>query len=275
MIESIKIGKQMLEQIFDGAAESYNRVGPSIFTQFGEHLVERMSLKPGMRVLDVATGTGAVLLPAARRAGQEGHVIGIDLSGAILRQAEQNARVAGLTNVAFRKMDAEHLDFPDRTFDAATCAFAIFLFPDMNGAMREIYRVCKPGGYFGVTVFNRTAELFAPAIGLFIQLCAAYKINIWQTTHEVAYAPEEIETLFKQFGFRSIKTKSEANDIVYASADDWWEFLLTGGSRATIMGMDEKVRARFKDEYFTKLCPMFSQDGLHVSVPIVYAVAQR
>jgi len=275
MDESLNIGKQIVEQIFDGAAESYNRVGPSIFTQFGERLIAYMSLKPGMSVLDVATGTGAALLPAARQIGREGHVTGIDLSGAILKQAERNARAAGLTNVTLRKMDAENLDFPDRTFDAVICAFAIFLFPDVNAALREISRICKPGACLSVTVFNKTIELFAPAFGLFSQTCAAYKIHILQTTHHVAYAPEEIETLLKQSGFHSIKMKVEANDIVYAKVDDWWEFLLMGAARATIMGMDEKVRARFKEDYFARLRPLFRQDGLHVSMPVVYVVAQQ
>ena len=75
--------KQMIEQMFDDAAKSYNRTGPSIFTQFGTRLIEQMPLTPDARVLDVATGTGAVLLPVARRVGSEGHVTGIDLSGAI------------------------------------------------------------------------------------------------------------------------------------------------------------------------------------------------
>jgi ubiquinone/menaquinone biosynthesis C-methylase UbiE len=75
----------MIEQMFDDAAASYGRTGPRIFTQFGLRLAEQMPLKPGMRALDVATGTGAVLLPIARRVGSEGHVSGIDLSGVILQ----------------------------------------------------------------------------------------------------------------------------------------------------------------------------------------------
>ena len=58
-----------------------------------------MQLKPGMRVLDVATGTGAVLLPAVRRVGAEGHITGIDLSSLILQEAERVVHVEGLTNV--------------------------------------------------------------------------------------------------------------------------------------------------------------------------------
>ena len=266
--------KQMIEQLFDGAAKSYDRIGPSIFTQFGARLVERMPLTHGARVLDVATGTGAALLPAARRVGSEGHVCGIDLAGAILQEAESAVRMAGLTNVELRKMDAEHLEFPDQVFDAVTNAFSIFLFPNIEAALREMYRVCKPGGYVGVSIFDKTPPPFNPGLPILFQQIMAYQTGVMMP-QPLTYAPEELEALLSRFDFRSIETHSETNDIIYASIEDWWEFLLTIGPRLTILGMDEETRARFKDEYLLKLRPMLAQDGLHISVSVVYAVAQR
>jgi O-methyltransferase/aklanonic acid methyltransferase len=154
--------KQMIEQLFDGVAASYDRTGPGIFTRFGTRLVKQMPLPPGTRMLDVAIGKGAVVLPGARRVGPEGHVTGIDLSGGILQEAERAVRAEGLTNVELRKMDAEHLEFRDETFDVVTCAFALFLFPDMEAALREMYRVSKPGGYIGISIFGKTPPPFNP-----------------------------------------------------------------------------------------------------------------
>ncbi len=274
MPEPMVATKQMIEQIFDGAATSYDRTGPSIFTQFGTRLVEQMPLTPGARVLDIATGTGAVLLPVARRVGSEGHVTGVDLSGTILQEAERAVRAEGLTNVELRKMDAEHLEFPDQTFDVVICAFGLFLFPDMEAALREMNRVSKPGGYTGVSIFGKAPPLFNPGWPILFQQIAAYQVGV-RMPQPIAYAPEEVEALLSQFGFRSIEIRSEANDIIYASAEDWWAFQLTLGTRATILRMNEETRARFKDEYLAKLRPMFRQDGLHLSVAVVYAMAQR
>jgi ubiquinone/menaquinone biosynthesis C-methylase UbiE len=266
--------KQVIEQLFDDAATSYNRTGPSIFTQFGTRLVEHTPLRPGARVLDVATGTGAVLLPAARRVGSEGHVTGIDLSGAILGEAERASVTEGLTNVALRKMDAEHLDFPDQTFDAVICAFSLFLFPDMEAALREMYRVSKPGGSIGISMFGKTPPPFNPGWPILLQQFEAYQGWV-RMPQPIAYAPEEVEALLSRSGFRSIEIRSETNDIVYASPEDWWAFQLTLGPRPTILRMDVETRARFKDEYLAKLRPMARQDGLHLSVTVVYAMAQR
>ena len=156
--------KAMIEQMFDSVATSYDRTGPSIFTQFGARLVEHVPLTSGASVLDVATGTGAVLLPAARLVAPAGRVTGVDLSETILEEAEGAAHRAGLTNVELRKMDAEHLDFPDHSFDIVSCAFAFFLFPDKEAALSEMYRVCKPGGYIVVSTFDKPPPAFESCI---------------------------------------------------------------------------------------------------------------
>lgn len=274
MPELPKATKPLIEQIFDDAAGTYDNVGPSIFTHFGKRLVEHMHLAPGMRVLDVATGKGAALIPAAHRVGPEGRVVGIDLSDAIIQEAEHAVRMEGLTNVELLKMDAEHLEFPDQSFDAVTCSFALFFFPDIEAALREMYRVCKPGGCLAITYFNKTPPPFSPGFPILIQQLIAYRVGM-QTPQPISHTPQEVEALLNRLGFRLIEINNEINDIIYKSGEEWWSFLLTLASRASIMGMKEEMRARFKEEYLAKLRPMFGQDGLHMSLAIIYALAKR
>jgi O-methyltransferase/aklanonic acid methyltransferase len=262
--------KKCMEQIFDAAAESYDRVGPSIFTQFGNRLVEKLPLVTGAKVLDVATGKGAVLIPVAQRVGPTGHVIGIDLSRGILQETERNLSKFGLTNAELCKMDAEHLEFPDQTFDFVTCAFALFLFPDMKGALSEMNRVCKPGGCISLTFFGK--PMFNPSLPILAQQFMAYGIQV-QVPNQIAYMPDEVKALLSLFS--AVETYTETNDVVYASLDDIWAFLLTLPTRSTIMGMNEDVRTRFKNEFFAKLRPMGRPDGFHTSVPVIYAIAKR
>jgi ubiquinone/menaquinone biosynthesis C-methylase UbiE len=268
------ITKQVIEQVFDDSAIAYDRVGPSIFTQFGNRLVERMPLVPGARVLDVATGKGAVLLPIAHRIGPQGHVIGIDLSRTILKEAECAVRAGGITNVELHKMDAEHLEFPDQTFDFVSCAFALFLFPNMNAALGEMYRVCKPGGYVSLSVFGKPPPMFSPGMQILIQQFMAYGIEA-RMPQPLAYTPQEINALLSQSGFHSVETNIETNDIVYANLEDVWGFLLTLPIRAPIMGLSAETRARFKAEYLAKLTPALRPDGLHMALGTVYALAKR
>jgi hypothetical protein len=144
----------------------------------------------------------------------------------------------------------------------------------MQAAFRELYRVCKPGGCIGVSIFDKALPPFNPGFPILFQQFMAYQVGV-QMPQQLAYAPEEVETLFNRIGFHAIETCSETNDIVYASAEDFWAFLLTLGTRATILEMNEETRARFKDEYLAKLRPMLRLDGLHMSVAVLYAIAQR
>ncbi len=266
--------KSMIEQLFDGAAGLYDCAGPSLFAGFGAGLVDCMALAPGMKVLDVATGKGAVLLPMARLVGPAGHVTGVDLSGAIVREAERAARAAGLGNVDLRRMDAERLEFPDGSFDAVTCALSLFLMPDMDAALREMYRVCRPAGCVGVSFFDRTPPPFDPGWPLLLRQFQQYGKGV-RMPQPVVYAPEEVAAMLARAGFQAAVTQSETSDIVYATLEDWWLFQQTVGTRLTIQSMDEETRAAFKEEYLAKLRPMLKPDGFHVSVAVVYAVAWR
>jgi len=271
----IVLDKQGNEQLFNEVATSYDRSGPKFFTEWGKRLIELMPITPGLRVLDIAAGTGAVLFPAAQKVGPKGRVTGIDLSGEMVQEARRIARSSGLSNVDFLKMDAEHLEFPDASFDTVTCGFGIFFCPDMNAAFREMYRVCKPGGYIGLTVFDKNPAPFTPGFPILNQQVTAYKVPYVRMSHGSSWTPEEMKGMIEQFGFRSTLTRSEFYDLVYSNAEEWWKCMLATGPRATIMLMDEETRARFKEEYCAKLQSMMKPDGLHIAVGAVYAIAQK
>jgi ubiquinone/menaquinone biosynthesis C-methylase UbiE len=266
--------KQQIEKIFDDVALTYDCVGPNFFAKSGERLIDKMPIAPGSRGLDIATGKGAVLLPMARRVGAEGNATGIDVSSGILQEAERTASKDGIANIDLRKMDAERLEFPDQTFDVVTCGFALFFFPDMEAALNEIYRVCKPGGCVGVTLFDEGIPLFDPGFRILLQQCLEYQVGV-QTPQPGAFTSQEVETLLSKFGFHSIETRPEKIELVYSSVDEWWAFIMTLASRATIEELNEETRARFKDEYLAKLRPLLQQDGLHISTGVVYAQAKR
>ena len=264
--------KQNIEKAFDDIAPIYDRVGPAIYEPFGTRLVDWLSLKPGATMLDIATGAGAVLLPAARLLGSKGHVTGIDLSDGLLRQAEALARAEGLTNVELRKMDAEHLEFHDRTFDFVTCAFSLQFFPDMEAALHEMQRVCKPGGWLGLTMFDRTPPPFDPLFTMMLQQFSAYQGKVSIPPHGMSNAPEELEGFLKPHGWQSIETHSEKATFIYASEDEIWAF---PPLQFTLMDAGEEAQAQFREELLAGLRPLFHTDGLHVSAAVAYAKGRR
>jgi ubiquinone/menaquinone biosynthesis C-methylase UbiE len=272
MAGTIVASKQLVEEIFDGAAPRYDRAGPDLFRQFGGRLVEWMNIPSGARVLDVATGTGAVLIPAARRAGAGGHVIGVDLSNEMLAEADRAARASGLSNFELGRMDAEQLQFTDGVFNAVTCGFAIFFFPSMESALREMCRVTKKDGQLGLTVWGKGP--FDPAWKIFADQVRKYGIEI-RMPQKVAYAPAEVEELVTTAGYENVEMISETRDVVYASEEDWWEFQLTNGSRAAIYRMPPETRAQFKEEYLSQLRSLFRTDGLHLPATAIFVQGRK
>lgn len=108
-------------------------------------LVEYAQPKPGMQVLDLASGTGEPAISLATCVGREGHVTALDLSADLLQIAKGRAQARGLENLTFQQGDAHSLPFPDESFDVATSRFGVMFFSDAVGALRELHRILRPG----------------------------------------------------------------------------------------------------------------------------------
>ena len=109
-------------------------------------IVERLGAAPGIRWLDLATGTGAVA-EAAAAAGAD--VVGIDLSPGLIETAQERAKELGLT-IDYRVGDCENLEVEDASFDAVSSTCGIMFAPDHEATARELARVVKPGGRIGL-----------------------------------------------------------------------------------------------------------------------------
>jgi ubiquinone/menaquinone biosynthesis C-methylase UbiE len=107
-----------------------------------EEFIERLHLKPGTKVLDVACGTGNQSIPAAR-AGAE--VIGLDIATNLLEQARKRAADKNL-KIGFIEGDAEKIPFPAARFDVVLSMFGAMFAPRPDVVASELIRVCRPGG---------------------------------------------------------------------------------------------------------------------------------
>lgn len=138
--------KQLDAASYDEAAAEFDRLSERFVTPLAVKMLELTQLKPADRVLDVGTGTGLVALRAVPFL-TGGTIIGIDHSSGMLEQASAKARRSGLSDVvSFRQMDAEQLEFPERSFDVVLSLYALLHFPEPLLALRMMHRVLRPGG---------------------------------------------------------------------------------------------------------------------------------
>jgi ubiquinone/menaquinone biosynthesis C-methylase UbiE len=125
-----------------------------------EAILETAQLRPGMRVLDLASGVGDPSLSIAEAVGPSGRVVATDLGPGMIALAEELARARALRNIEFRVANVEALPFPDESFDVVTCRFGVMFFPDQSKAFRECLRVLKHGGRVVFVVWGKREQAF-------------------------------------------------------------------------------------------------------------------
>jgi len=109
-------------------------------------LVRELAPKPGETILELAAGPGDTGFAAAALLGNEGQLISTDFSSEMTEVARRRGRELGLLNVAYRTMDAEHLELEDDSVDGVICRFGFMLMSDTEAALAETRRVLRPGG---------------------------------------------------------------------------------------------------------------------------------
>ena len=126
------MNKKQVQQLFDRIAPVYDNPATRFFPFCADRLVTYVKPKPGSKVLDIATGTGAVAVSFAQAVGASGRVAAVDLSAEMLDRAEENVRKMALTNVDLHEMDAERLDFRSNYFHTVVCSYGLCFLPDMG-----------------------------------------------------------------------------------------------------------------------------------------------
>lgn len=142
------------DQIRDGwerLAARFDEHTTPLTMAFAEQLLGRVDVGPGVRMLDVACGSGAVSIPAARRGAE---VIGVDLAPTMIDRLAARARDEELDTLQARVMDGTALAFADATFDVAVSLNGVSLFPDVDRGLAEMTRVLEPGGRALVAAFG-------------------------------------------------------------------------------------------------------------------------
>ena len=119
-----------------------------------DRLVELARVKPGDRVLDIATGSGEPAITAARKVGPTGIVVATDQSPAMLELARERCSTLGLRNLKFVETDAESLAVQERDFNAALCRWGLMFVPDLDAVARRVAQLLVDGASFATAVWG-------------------------------------------------------------------------------------------------------------------------
>lgn len=263
--------------VFDRAAAGYDREPLRIFAFSADRLVEYAGIGPGHKVLDVATGTGAVALAAAQMVGPSGRVIAIDTAERMLDRAQAKIAQFGVANVDLHLMDAESLEFRAGYFDAVVCSHALDLLPDMEAAIRGWMRVLRPGGVIAFSVLG--AGAFEPMASLLSRRIEGRETPGSQPLpvpglHRLA-APERCQQLLEGAGLRECRVTEEQLGYHLRDTREWWDLVMGSGLREFVDRLDPALADAVRDEHLAELASSVGENGLWLDGSTLLAAGRR
>lgn len=253
---------------FNRVATDFDSEGT--FAHYGRRLVELVGVGPGQRVLDVATGRGAVLFPAAEKVGASGEVAGIDLAEGMVQAANELAAQRGLS-VRVRAMDAEHLGFPDAAFDRVLCGFGIMFFPHLDQAMGEFRRVLKSTGRIGVSTWRTSPGDHLRTVLDELDLLGS---NDWRPPGWIT-DPDVLADALTGAGFRNVRVIADPLSFVFADVEQYWQSIRGNLTRRVAEGLDPAQQARARAALHERFRAFEQPDGIHVTATALLGVGNR
>ncbi len=259
------------EATYNAAADFYDDPANSFWERFGRKTIERLHLKPGSRILDVCCGSGASALPAAEIVGSEGYVLGIDFADKLLELGRKKAKQRGLIKIEFRSGDMLNLDITNQ-FDAVICVFGIFFVPEMELAVRELWREVSPGGKLAITTWG--PRFFEPATTAFWNSIREVRPDLYKGFNpwDRICDRKSLLQLLNTSGIDHAEITEEANTHSIESPEAWWAAVLGTGYRGTIDQLNAQELEQVRSANFRYI----RESGIReVEANVVYGIATK
>lgn len=263
-------------QLEQNASEAYEQyLVPPMFAPWADRLLETIGIHEGDTVLDVACGTGIVARRAARRVGNDGAVVGLDINEGMLAVAEGVA--ADLQPpIEWRQGDATNLPFSAECFDVVCCQQALQFFDDPIAVLAEIHRTLASGGHAALSVW-RPLE-YHPG---YVVLAEALEHHIGDEAGTMMRSPfpawdeSDLRELVQEAGFDDASVTIEIGDVRYPSVAEFVRREAASSPLADpIKAVDHAVRADLVREVADRLDDYTDDDGI-VSPMETYVITAR
>lgn len=259
--------------------EKWNGVHRVQWRPVADWLLRSARVEAGMRVLDIACGTGQPALPACEKVRPGGRVVAIDSDQEMLAACKRLAVIAGVDNLELREMDMHALNFPEGTIDAVTFGFGLMFAKDPVKVMSEVRRVLRPGGRFAVCVWDEPKRN-----PMFTSMTTALEaLGPRPPPDPKAPGPfrlaahGELQSVVRAAGFHDFSIESLPMILEFASLEDHWQMMSDMASVLANAIADQPADevAKVKAVMFDALAPHVKDGRVRLPASALCASAER
>lgn len=240
---------EQIREAWNRLATGFDQFVTPETTTLAQETLRHVDLRPGLRLLDVGAGSGALSIPAARSGAQ---VVATDLAPTMIERLNERARSEGLVNFEGRAMDGQALELDDDTFDVAVSVNGVSLFPDLARGLAELVRVTRAGGRVVVVAFGppQKVEFIAFVMGAIkatVPGFAALPTDPPPLPFQVA-DPDVLRARLSEAGLRDVEVRPLTWDMPIDSADHLWNVFTHSNPLGAqlVADLPEEVRTEVK-----------------------------
>lgn len=258
---------------WDKAADWYEKFWQQQLEPAQTKLLELSQLQPGEKVLDIACGSGFLSFRMSDAVTSTGHITATDISDRMIEAAAKAAVAKNISNMSFRRMEAEELGFGDELFEVVICSLGLMYVTDAQQSVDEMYRVTKKGGRASALVWgNRNACGWADIFPIVekrvsSEVCPLFfRLGTGHTLQQV----------FEQAGFKDVSTEKMNTLLQYNSADDASGAAFIGGPVAMAWSrFNDVVKKEAAAEYLASIEKYKQGNGYAIPGEFVIVTATK
>jgi SAM-dependent methyltransferase len=225
---------------FEVAADAYDRFMGKYSRLLSPQLADLAGVRSGQRVLDVGCGPGALTAELVARVGPSG-VAAVDPSESFVAAARE--RNPGVEVV---RASADHLPFPDHTFDATLAQLVVHFMPDPIAGLAEMARVTRPDGIVAACVWDHGGE---GPLSIFWRAARQIAPDVDDDSRLPGVREGHLAELFETAGLRAIESSVLRVSVEHATFDGWWEPFTRGVGPAGsfLASLNDEQRLELRD----------------------------
>ena len=236
-------------------------------------LLDCVPVKPDLKVLDIATGTGLIAIPVAKIVAPQGSVIGVDMSSGMLVQARAKIEAESITNLELIEADIESIAFNNEQFDLIFCCSALVYISDIPSIIAKCYHWLKPGGCFAFTTPDKSSHLAEVRVKVCQKL---FGIDLPHIIRPL-WTAKKCRTLLQQSGFQNIEIEKhffrrEKIGSNYGSARIETEFYPRGNP---LINLSEAQKKLLQIEYKKAVERLIAKHGTWQDAINLYVKARK